>query len=642
MAIRRSQTLSIVILSLGLAMPGWSADDASMATPQSAEQAMAGASADSVDPADDPWLTEDGPAVPVPVEVAAERVVATWQGAPPNAKARAAAIHRVRLELGLGDLIAPAITLLRSASEDEPEVHARFARDLAPGVPAIQIAHASALWQAGDTGAAIHSAMAAMVAAATHVEAQLWWVENVALIVLLVILGTSLAFMALAGLMVFPHAAHDLGDLLSTRAPGFARSAALAAFCLLPLALGEGIIGLALVLFAIGFAYGKSLQRSTLAMAAVLLIVGLHPMAKLASVTTTLLDQDPVAHSVLAVANGIETQADVARLEVASDEDVIAAHALAYRARRHGLFEEAKQRLDQIAVAAPSDPVMLANRGNVEMRRGETKEAIGYYKRSATRMDSPTVLFDLSQAYAAEFRMDEVEATLARAQSMDSDAISDLSSLADAKLVADLGLPFGQLQRRLISLALARSHDPNSTVAEVLAPGRLGQHWYVTAGAFSLVALMCLLLADRFEHASLCSRCGHRICTRCEGTVWSDELCEDCHHLFQNPEDTDPSLRMARLQALSRRAVRLDRIWMVASLLVPGVAGFGSKRPDLALLGMLLFGWTVIWLVWPSGILDDPLLLGSSAWIVLAVPGALATLAYCGVVFVNLVARKNL
>jgi len=350
--------------------------------------------------------------------------------------------------------------------------------------------------------------------------------------------------------------------------------------------------------------------------------------------------QDAGLNRVLAVANGIENGSDIERLEQARSEDLMAAHALAYRARRYGLDEEARERLEAISVGDPADPVMLTNLGNIEMRRGKTEEAIAHYIKASTLEDSPTILFDLSQALAASFRMEEYESMLARGQALDDQEISDLSSLSDATLVADLGMPFGYLQKHLISRGLA--HEPKSTVVEALAPGRIGERWFVTAGSFALVVLFCLLFADRFDHASLCSRCGHRICTRCEDTVWSDELCEDCHHLFQNAGDTDPSLRMARLQALSRREVRLGRIWLAASLLIPGAAGFASRRPDLAMFGLLLFGWTATWLAWPRGILVDPLLMGSAAWILIAIPGGLAMLAYSGVVVASLIARKNI
>jgi hypothetical protein len=98
---------------------------------------------------------------------------------------------------------------------------------------------------------------------------------------------------------------------------------------------------------------------------------------------------------------------------------------------------------------------------------------------------------------------------------------------------------------------------------------------------------------------------------------------------------------MARLQTLSERDVKLGRVWLAASLLIPGVAGFASKRPDLAMLGLFLFAWTSLRIAWPRGIFSDPLLLGGAAWLCLAVPGLLSLLAYAGVVLAGLTARKN-
>ena len=138
----------------------------------------------------------------------------------------------------------------------------------------------------------------------------------------------------------------------------------------------------------------------------------------------------------------------------------------------------------------------------------------------------------------------------------------ELSSLEDSTLVADLPFPIDLLRDRFITLAM--SQNPKFDLAATLAPGRLGERWFMTAGAFALAALICLLFANRFDHASQCGRCGHRICTRCDETVWSEEICEGCHHLFKYPAATDPSLRMARLQALSKREVRIDRIVLAA------------------------------------------------------------------------------
>lgn len=597
------------------------------------------AAAAAVDPVDDPWLAERGPAAPEPDTDARDQVVATWKAAPASAHARTAALRRVRLELGLGDLPAPAKVILEDATEEDPEIYTEFARSLAPGVPAIQFLHADALWRAGDVGSATTALLHGLWAVATTLGTQLWLVENFSFLLLVVVLVASLGFISLAAIQVFPDAAHDLGDLLSSRMPGFARSAALAALLLLPLFLGEGVIGLSLSLFLLAFAYGSRRQRNGLVMAAMLLVIGLHPLARFVSITTTLVDQDPIGKSVMAVVAGTQTRADVQRLEAAFDEDLTAAHALVYHARRMGQVDLERTRLDEMLKRYPSDGVVLASIGNLEMRAGRNASAIGYYERAATEIDSPTLLFDLSQAYANAFRMEEYESTLGRAQALGHREVAALSSLDDAELVADLPFPTHLLRARLHNVALA--YDSQLILGEVLAPGRLGDGWWVVSGAFALAALFCLLVADRFDHASRCVRCGHRICTRCEETVWSEEVCEDCHHLFQNPDATDPSLRMARLQALSKREVWIDRFVLAGSLLIPGLAGFAARRPDYAMFGLLLFGWVAAWIAWPAGRFEDPILMGNAAIFCFAVPGILAAIAYAGIVFASLVYRKS-
>jgi tetratricopeptide (TPR) repeat protein len=593
-----------------------------------------------VDPINDPWLSEQGPAVAKPLDVAREQVIAAWTDAPKAAYARAAALRRVRLELGLGDLLAPARVIHNSATEGDPEIYTAFARDLAPDVPAVRLAHASALAHSGDIGAATKAMGAALWTVALNLSAQLWLIENLTFLLLIVVLAASLGFISLSALQFFPHAAHDFGDLIAgRRAPSFARSAGLAALLLAPLALGEGVIGTALALFVLAFAYAKAAQRNMLVMAAVLLIIGLHPLAKAVSIATTLVEEDPVARSVMAVVAGTETRADVERLEAVEGHDVAAAHALVYRSRRYGLEEISRTQLEAIGKRHPNDGFVLAAQGNIEMRRGDTDAAISFYERATAEVNSPVLLFDLSQAYVKEFRMEEYEASLVRAQKMDGEAVAALSSLNDADLVADLLYPTRLLQDRFIALAMSQHSQFN--LAAALAPGLLGERWFVTVSAFALAVLVCLLFANRFDHSSQCDHCGHRICTRCEETVWSEEICEDCHHLFQNPEETDHSLRFARLQALSKRGVRIDRVLLAASLLIPGVAGLAARRSDLALFGLLLFGWIATWIAWPAGVFEDPLLMGNAAVVCLAIPGILSVIGYGGILFASFLIRKN-
>jgi len=592
-----------------------------------------------VDPADDPWLTDQAPVVAKPVEVASERVAAAWGAAPETAHARAAALRRARLEFGLGDLVGPARVIGGEATDDEPHVHAGLARDLAPGVPALQLDHAIALFRSGDTGAATLAVGEAALAVASNLLAQLWWIENAAFVLLVCLLSASCALFVLSAVLVWSHAAHDLGDVLSPHTPLFARHAALAALVLAPFALGEGVLGLAAALFAVGFWYGTGGQRNALVMAAILFVVAVHPVAQLSTMARALVEGDPIVASTLRVLADQSTVADLEGLEAAAAEDPVAAHALAYRDRRYGLMESSRERLLAIVDAHPSDHVALANLGNLEHRRGNLAGAIDYYERAAEVEYDPTLLFDLSQAYAGAFRMEEYEATLQRAQSVDGEAVAALSNIGDPSLVADLAFPMSQLRERFAGTLLATKAE--SEVIAFLAPGRLAGAWYVTAGVFAVVALLGVLFADRWDHASLCARCGHRICNRCEETVWSSEICEDCHHLFQYPEATDPSLRMARLQALSEREALFDKIWLALSIAIPGMAGFAAKRPDLAMVGLLLFSWVVATLVWPTGPFDDPWLMGGAAWVAFGLTGIVAAFAYAGVVLLGLIVRKS-
>jgi ribosomal protein L37AE/L43A len=172
-------------------------------------------------------------------------------------------------------------------------------------------------------------------------------------------------------------------------------------------------------------------------------------------------------------------------------------------------------------------------------------------------------------------------------------------------------------------------------------PGRLGQSWPVTAGAFALVALLSLLSSGRYEHSSTCERCGRRICSRCDGTVWNSEICEGCHHLFHRPQATEPELRMARLAELRERETRLEKVALAASLLVPGVAGLLARRPGLGFVGLLLFAWAAVAFAWRQGVVPDPLALGSAGPLAFFLTGLIAVLGYLVVLAIGLAVQRS-
>ncbi|MEZ4333488.1 MAG: hypothetical protein R3F35_17155 [Myxococcota bacterium] len=568
-----------------------------------------------------------------------DRVASAWRAAPPTPHARTAALRRLRLEYGLGDLPAPAQVVLAAADPDDPETGTMLARELAPQMPALGWVHVRDLWRAGAFGEAVRAFGGVVTAATRDLESQLWLAGNAVILAWLVVLATAGGFILLLAAKAFPRAAHDLADPLSTATPGFARAVLLVAALMLPLALGEGVAGFVLAAFVVAFVYADPLERSALVLSAIAWTVALHPLAHWASVAATGLELDPIARSALAVSRGTPTRADLERLEAHFDDDLAAAHAIAYHARRAGDEAVATARLEALAALHPADPVALANLGNVEMRAGRTEEAIALYERAASQTASPALLFDLSQAYSNVLRMDEAELALVRAQHLADAEVAALSSLSDPRLVADLGFPVSTLRARLETLSVDRT--PTLRLVQILAPGRMGRNVRTAGAAFGIAVLFGMLAPSRFDRSSVCHRCGHRICTRCDETVWSDDLCEDCHHLFKNPDATDAKLRTARLQVLARREAWRSRLVAAGAVLVPGVAGLAVRRPDVALLSLALLAWGIAWLRWPAGVLVDTTWLGGLAPVVLGVFGVLALAGYAAIVAASLFVRRT-
>lgn len=590
----------------------------------------------------DPWLTEAGPILPAAPQAITgrDRVVEVWQATATTPAARTEALRRLRLEFGLGDLRAPARVVQAAASNPhDPSVATDLALEIAPGMPALLWARVGDLWDAGEYGESVRAFGRLLVAGAGDLEVQLWALGNGLLLAWLVALCSSGALIAMLAVKRSPDAAHDLADPLSGRMPGFARTALLAALLLVPVWLGEGLAGFVLACFALCFVWGTTRERTALALAAVAWVVALHPLAQWASVVATATERDPLVRSALSVTTGTASTADFERLEAAFPEDLVAAHAVAYHARRLGRADLGLERLDRIEESHPRDPVVLANRGNLEMRAGRAESAIGYYERAVVGTSSPALLFSLSQAYASVLRIDESEAALLRAQGIADREVAAFSSLSDPSLVADVAFPLERVRERLRRVAHV---EPEPVVlSRAIAPGWLGRDASTAVLGFALVAVVGIFASKRFDRSSACTRCGQRICARCSASVWSDDLCEDCHYLFRNPDATDPKLRMARMQLLSRRETWRGGLITLASLIVPGVAGLAVRRPDLALFSLALFAWGVAWLRWPEGALPDANWLGEFAPVAIGVSGSLALAAYVAISLISLAARRN-
>lgn len=552
------------------------------------------------------------------------------------------AVHaRTRaLQLGAVNYEAASRALVAPATEGQDLERIELAARLSPDLPLARMELGAAYFEDGQYLYALREVVAGVAAIPRNLEATAWLAASLLAMFAVVLTIGSLVFIVWVGISVFRHAAHDVGDLVSRQMPEFARAALLGCLLLVPVLMGEALMGVVAALFLLGFSYCEAGYRRALALAAVLLMLGAYPVTRLAGMALTALDSDPVAAAAHAVVRSTSSSADLEILRAAADDDWLAEVALALHERRAGDSDAARARYEQLLERFPTDPVVLATLSNMYFERGENERAIELGQRAAAVAPSATLLFNLSQVYARSFRMEEFESAMAQAQHLDAGVVAELSRAKAPDFVADPGFPVEPLRDRMIQAAGGdRFVDP---VSRLLMPGRIGHGWKNTAATFAAAALLGLVLGGRWEHASTCQRCGRRICGRCDGTVWNSRICDGCHHLFHRPESTDPAMRMARLSALRAREGRIARLATAASVLLPGVGGLLARRPDLSFLGLFFFVWAVLLLLWHDGVVVDPLAVGAAGPLLFVTGAGVAVLAYLLVVTLGLVIRRKL
>jgi len=564
-----------------------------------------------------------------------------WLVPGPTLAERGKGIRRRALALGVGNLDSPARALIDEGDDAGAFARRQLAVTLAPDLPLAHAALGAAYWSQGEIGEAIAEYSESFVSIPRHLEASIWLVGSLLLILAGVLISGSVVFIFIQGFSALDRAAHDMGDLVSDRMPSFARAALLASVVGLPILLGEGLLGVALVFLVVGIVYGRVFDRAMLVFAALLLILGLFPSLSAGGKLLMSLNADPLASASLALSRGSETPQQLALLlEAESEGDPLVARMLAVRARRLGDDVQAAERFQRTILEDPSDQFALSVLGNIAFESGRTQDAIAFYEQGRRAVGaSAELMFDLSQAYAKVFRMEDGEFAMARAQAIDGAAVAEFLALGDSNFVADPPLPIAPIRSRMVAASSGRPMV--EAVLARLAPGRLGAQPRYVAGGLAVAVLFGLLVQGRFQHASRCSRCGHRICGRCDAEIWSSELCGACHHLFHKPQQTDPALRRARIDVLQARGDRLERLGVIASIVLPGVAGVRARRPGLALASLLLFAGAILFVVWQDGVVPDPLAVGAGGTFALGAAAFLVAICYLGVLFSSLISWRR-
>jgi len=565
-----------------------------------------------------------------------------WWAEADDPVARTQRARRAALQHGMWNFDSAARALIGSELRGVGLEHAQAAVALSPDLPAARMALAREIWLEGDSPiAAVRTAFGAMLAIPRHFEASIWFSATALYICALALIVGGLLTLTIYAAFAFVHAAHDIGDLNPSAMPSFARAALLGAVMLLPLALHEGLFGLALTLLSVGLIYGASRQRLVLCLAAIAVLVGAFPMARLAGKLLTAYVEAPIEAAVFAT-DGFALPGDLRLLESVAESDPMAAMALAVASRRAGNLAEADARYQRLLQQEPANYAGANNAANVKLELGQLDSAIGLYQRSLDMNDSATVLFNLSQAQGQAFKLDDVGPTLAAAQRMDSERVAELTLLQGSDLTRftiDFPLPRRTLWERVLA---ARSGESFAVeLRSVIAPGVLGQSVWLSAGAIASVAILSLVAAFRWKKSHWCGRCGRRMCPRCEPELGEEEHCESCNRLFQQPEKTDRAMRVARVNALRFREQRLARVRLIASILLPGTAGALARCPWASFIGALSAAIAIMAIFWHNGVTPDPLMAGAAAPMVFGLISALALCGYSASVAFSLATRSK-
>ncbi len=538
-----------------------------------------------------------------------------WNTSALSLEKRVDKTRRAGLEIGVWNLDAAARSLVASGNSRPTVEQARAAVALAPDLPMARMALARALWlQERSPISAIRATWAALAAIPRHLEASVWFAGISAYVLALALIYGGLLCLAVSAAVVSLHAAHDLGDTVSNEMPTFARAALLAAAILLPLALGQGLVGAGLGLLALAALYGSTRQRFVLVLASGAVVAGMYPVAQLAGAALTAYSHDPVVAASYSSTEGFITPVDRLRLEQNARTDSLAVHALAVTERRSGNLAAADAHYQRILAEDSSSQATLNNAANVRLTLGHMELALDLYRRASEAGESARVLFNLSQAYGASFAVDDLTRTLANAQRLDGNVVAELTRLQgsdETGFTIDLPVDRRMLWDRAYHGAAA--HALAAEFRSGLAPGLLGSQWWVTAAAFALVVIAASLASMRLRASRLCSRCGRRLCPRCDREFGGGEICEGCTRLFHQPETTDRSLRLARINVLRHRDERMSRIVLLASILVPGYAGLIARRHGWSLVGSIAAALAIAALVFRNGVAIDPMVAGAAA-----------------------------
>jgi len=603
-------------------------------------------------------VVEDGmdASIPTPV-LSASDIENTWFNTPGPVLARGEAVLVQRGEIGLRNMDGLARAILLGSSPEQMIQIAGLASQMAPDLPYARMEAARALRiKNGWSHEVVMAYVGAFKSVARNLEASLWFEAFVLRLLGWILALGSMAYLLLVALRTLPLAVHDISDLIPLEIPPFAGLALLGFLVLLPAALGEGAMGLALTLFIVGVCYAGMKQRAVLCAAVVALLMAVHGVGLAADARLEALGSPSLIKLVNTAFQGMLEPGEVARLqkEALSEGEPapLVREAYASWLAREGRLEEAEAMYDQIVLAENSlIPVyLLNNAANIKIKIKKLPEATALYQHAEALItagfgapeEQALVLLNLSRAYGENFKLNKQDDVMHRAQAASEITVTQLLAQAkhDNAKTFDLLPSTALMQKMLLAEGVATRGD--LPLQRILAPGIVGGNPLLGGAGFALALFLAAMVIKLRPQSFSCESCGCSCCPRCrkESSV-KHQLCMTCVRLLKRPETVEVNLRIEKIAELKQVNKSRNRKAIALGVLVPGAAGLLVNRPVLALIS--LFAAVVPVIVWKARllVLPDPYLVGGADEIVLGVLLSGAGLTYLLLLLVLVPLRRK-
>jgi tetratricopeptide (TPR) repeat protein len=342
------------------------------------------------------------------------------------------------------------------------------------------------------------------------------------------------------------------------------------------------------------FAYLRGAER-VIAVGALLLLLSAGPMGRFLAWhfgTAT----DPVARALMqSIRTGPDLRHEVALKGVAlrhPDEPLFPfLLGSAYRAGGH--FEESMEMYRRVLEIDAAHARAMVNLGNLHALRHEFALAQNLYKRAAEA--DPTMAlahFNSHLAHLENFRMEDADAALNRARSVDELLIAGILEGATSEEARrspqDTTYTPRQIWDRVFELDLQA--PLGETIARALTASST-----VAGGVGLLTALLIpgIGLTPRRGAARRCRRCGRAFCRRCHVVTKTSDYCSQCVHLFILRDGLAPAVRDRKMAEVVRYRRQSFLGMRLMSLVLPGGGHVIGGRTLFGAL--LLTAWATTW-----------------------------------------------